>query len=144
MALRKRLRSIAKSQALRSPVRRRRRQRAIARSRVSWTRSSAASASRSNAQAYRRRAGMCGSRRTAISSMIIIVHHQADEGSLRLGDVPDVIDAVARHVARLGVFGPGVERLALVGPLLRAVIARHGPPVGRPFGAGRGPPRGAA
>jgi len=69
--------------------------------------------------------------------MIIIVHHQADEGSLRLGDVPDIIDAVARHVAQLGVFGPGVERLALVGPLLRAVIARHDRPIARCRGAGR-------
>src|SRR3954452_19374240 len=114
MALRKRLRSMVKSQALKSPLRRRRRQRAIARSKVSWTRSSAASASRNNAQAYRRSAGMCGSRRAAISSI-----GNRTERPLRLGDVPDVVHAVARHVAGLGVLGPGIERLALVGPLLR-------------------------
>src|SRR3954471_14128008 len=32
--------------------------------------------------------------------------------------------AIASDVAGLGVLGEGVERLALVGPLLRAVVAR--------------------
>src|SRR4051812_24730162 len=54
--------------------------------------------------------------------------------ALRLGDVPDVVHAVARDVAGLGVLGPGIDRLALVGPLLGAVIPRHHRPVAGRFG----------
>ncbi len=53
-------------------------------------------------------------------------------------DVPDVVAVVARGVARLLVVLPEVERLALVGPLLAAVIAGdHGPRPGG-LGVGRG------
>ena len=45
------------------------------------------------------------------------------------GDVPDIVDAVARNVTRFGVFRPSVKWLALIGPLLPAVVARHDGPV---------------
>src|SRR5574343_517897 len=41
------------------------------------------------------------------------------------GDVPDVVESVAGLVARLLVLGPGIQRLALEGPLLLAVVANH-------------------
>src|SRR6185369_2058794 len=47
----------------------------------------------------------------------------ADPGALWPSSLPDVVDAVAGLVARLGIFGIVVERLALVGPLLLAVVA---------------------
>lgn len=38
--------------------------------------------------------------------------------------MPDIANAIARGVARFAVFGPVVQRFALVGPLLAAIIAR--------------------
>src|ERR1700724_543750 len=52
--------------------------------------------------------------------------------------MPDAVDAVAVHVARLGVLGKLIERLALVGPLFAAVVARHDGPIARWFGIGAG------
>src|SRR5690606_30880603 len=47
-----------------------------------------------------------------------------------LGGVPGVVEkAVARFVAGLGVLAPVVERTALVGPLLAAVVAGDHAPV---------------
>ena len=40
------------------------------------------------------------------------------------GDLPGAVDAVAGLVAGLRVLGPVVQRPALVGPLLLAVVAR--------------------
>src|SRR5262249_43704316 len=48
---------------------------------------------------------------------------------LRLRETPHVVDAVAGDVAGLLVVLPEIERLALVGPLLLAVAARHDGPV---------------
>src|SRR4051794_34839521 len=48
---------------------------------------------------------------------------------LRLGDVPDVVEAVAGDIAGFGVLGPGVQRLAFVSPLLTAVVARDDRPI---------------
>ena len=49
-----------------------------------------------------------------------------------LGDVPGAVqEAVAGRVAGLGVLGEGVERLALVGPLLQPVVAGDDRPVAR-------------
>src|SRR5947208_1246516 len=46
----------------------------------------------------------------------------------RLRDVPDVVHAFARYVTWLPVLAPRVEGLALIGPLLGAVVAGdHGP-----------------
>jgi hypothetical protein len=45
-----------------------------------------------------------------------------DAAALWFCDVPDVVHAIACDVARLGVLGPGIQRLALIGPLLRAII----------------------
>src|SRR3546814_13377559 len=58
--------------------------------------------------------------------------------NLRLGDVPGVVqEAIAGGIARLLVLDPGVKRLALVGPLLAAVVAADHAPVARALGAGR-------
>jgi hypothetical protein len=48
--------------------------------------------------------------------------------------MPDVVDAVSGDVTRFGVFGPSVERLGLIGPLLSAIIARHDGPITRCLG----------
>src|SRR5215207_9559572 len=45
-----------------------------------------------------------------------------DAAALWVCDVPDVVHAIPCDVARLGVLGPGIQRLALIGPLLRAII----------------------
>src|SRR5574341_1046516 len=55
-----------------------------------------------------------------------------------LGGVPDVVEAVAGHVAGLGILGPVVQRPALAGPLLAAVVARDEAPVAAGGGAGGG------
>src|SRR5574343_7653 len=46
-------------------------------------------------------------------------------GGSGTGDVPDIVESVAGLVARLLVLGPVVQRLALEGPLLLAVVAHH-------------------
>src|SRR5271170_3790375 len=55
---------------------------------------------------------------------------------LRRSDVPDIVDAVAVRIAGIAVLVEGVERLALVGPLLAAVVARDDAPVARRCGVG--------
>src|SRR5271170_7109068 len=57
---------------------------------------------------------------------------------LRRGDVPDIVDAVAVRIAGIAVLVEGVKRLALVGPLLAAVVARDDAPVARRRGVGGG------
>src|SRR5580693_1911368 len=55
--------------------------------------------------------------------------------------MPDTVDAVAGYVARLGVLGKLIERLALVGPLLAAVVAGDDGPISRCLGIGAGQER---
>src|SRR5690348_7992256 len=43
--------------------------------------------------------------------------------SLFLDQVPDVLEVIARYVARLLVLDEGVERLAIIGPLHRSVVS---------------------
>src|SRR6185437_7428094 len=55
---------------------------------------------------------------------------------LLLGDVPGAVqEAVAGLVARLGVLDEGVDRLAVQGPLLEAVVARDDGPGAHRLGA---------
>src|SRR5580704_8781062 len=61
-----------------------------------------------------------------------------DAVSLRRRDVPDAVDAVAGHVARLGILGKLIKRLALVGPLFAAVVAGDDGPIARCLGIGTG------
>ena len=58
-----------------------------------------------------------------------------------------VEETIARGIAGLGVLGEGVERLALVGPLHRAVVTRYHRPItgcGRAGGSHQGRPIGGA
>src|SRR5258705_10345757 len=56
--------------------------------------------------------------------------HVAGQGPrLRPDRVPNIVEPVARHVARLLILGPVIKRFSEPRPLLRAVIARNNRPV---------------
>ena len=57
------------------------------------------------------------------------VRHLVTLARLEQRNMPGAILAVTAAVPRLGVFGIGIERLALQSPLLRPVVARHNAPV---------------
>ena len=53
-------------------------------------------------------------------------HMTGEERVELLGDVPGAVqEAVARGVAGLAVLGEGIDGLAVVGPLLQAIVARE-------------------
>src|SRR5437868_7851363 len=98
-----------KSQALRGPVGFHSICLRMARSMQSWTRSSAWSAFRVNARAYRRSAGMLASTSSRNCAKCGSRLHALD------GGMPGAGDAVAAGVTSLGVLDEGVERPALIG-----------------------------
>ena len=73
------------------------------------------------------RQGACITPQTGDVRRDLCAFHQriiATPGLLR-DDVPDLVDAIAGLVAGFLILCPQVQRLALVCPLLRAVVARH-------------------